>query len=114
MPKLLRLYLISIAIGGSLAVIFTGLLLAFDIAHLRHLVTSTSGGAIAVVMLVVFHTILFSGVQFGYAVMRLARRGDGGRGKGFRAAQAGGPARAMLPALAAARSKRVKPGSAGP
>ena len=108
MPKLLRLYLISIAVGGSLAVIFTALLLAFDIAHLRHLVTSTNGGFIAVIMLIAFHTILFSGVQFGYAVMRLARSDNDGRGKRFRARQMGMRARAMVPALTAVRPSGAK------
>lgn len=81
MPKLLRLYLISIATGFCLAIVFTTLLMALDVAGLRHLVTSTRGGVIAVVMLVWFHTLLFSGVQFGYVVMRLGRKPNGGGGK---------------------------------
>jgi len=72
MPRLVRLYIRQVAIGFALAVLFVGLLLAFDVAHLRHLVTHTEGGAVAVLMLVVFNGIVFSGVQFGIAVMRLA------------------------------------------
>ena len=34
-----------------------------------------------VVMLVWFHTILFSGVQFGYRVMRLGRDSEGKGGR---------------------------------
>lgn len=81
MPRLLRLYLTSIAIGFALSLSFTALLMLFDIAGLRHLVTATQGGVIAVIMLIWFHTLLFSGVQFGYAVMRLARKPGGGGGK---------------------------------
>lgn len=80
MPRLLRLYITSVAVGFALAICFTLLLIALDVAHLRHLITHSSGGAIAVAMLVVFHTILFSGVQFGYAVMRLAAKGAGPTG----------------------------------
>lgn len=72
MPRLVRLYILSIAIGFVLALAFTGLLLALDVAGLRHLVGATSGGWIAVLMLVVFHTILFSGVQFGIRIMLMA------------------------------------------
>lgn len=79
MPQLVRLYLVSIAVGLALALVFTALLLALDVAMLRHLVTATRGGWIAVLMLVFFHTILFSGVQFGIRVMLMARR-DGPRG----------------------------------
>ncbi|WP_199260487.1 hypothetical protein [Paracoccus binzhouensis] len=79
MPQLVRLYLVSIAIGFALALAFTGLLLALDVAGLRHLTAATRGGWIAVLMLVVFHTILFSGVQFGIRVMLMAQ-GEGPRG----------------------------------
>lgn len=80
MPKLVRLYIISIAIGFVLALVFTALLLALDIGTLRHLVTATRGGWIAVLMLVFFHTVLFSGVQFGIRVMLMARPDDPGGG----------------------------------
>lgn len=53
MPQLVRLYIVSIAIGFALALLFTALLLALDVATLRHLVTATRGGWIAVLMLVV-------------------------------------------------------------
>ena len=86
MPRLLRLYLISIAIGFVLSFVFTTLLLVLDVAGLWHLVTSTRGGVIAVIMLLWFHTLLFSGVQFGYAVMRLAEKSGGGGGKTSRTA----------------------------
>ncbi len=72
MPKLVRLYLVNIAFGFLLAVIFTAALIGLNIANLRHLVTSVSAGWVAVAMLVAFHTVLFAGVQFAIAVMRMA------------------------------------------
>ncbi|MDK8873166.1 hypothetical protein [Paracoccus sp. SSJ] len=96
MPQLVRLYIVSIAIGFALALLFTALLLALDVATLRHLVTATRGGWIAVLMLVVFHTILFSGVQFGIRVMLMARK-DGPRG-GLRQRIRRRPAPALAPA----------------
>ncbi|WP_062560876.1 hypothetical protein [Paracoccus aminovorans] len=95
MPRLVRLYILSIAIGFVLALAFTGLLLALDVASLRHLVFATRGGWIAVLMLVVFHTVLFSGVQFGIRIMLMAG-GDGPHGGRRR------PSRVRIPALAAA------------
>jgi len=101
MPRLVRLYILSIAIGFVLALAFTGLLLALDVASLRHLVFATRGGWIAVLMLVVFHTILFSGVQFGIRIMLMAG-GDGPYG-GMRR-----PLRSRIPVLvpSAAPGKR--------
>ncbi|AGT08639.1 hypothetical protein [Paracoccus aminophilus] len=72
MPKLIRLYLKSIALGVALALAFTALLIGFDIAGLRALVFGTKGGFIAAIMLFTFHSLLFSGVQFAYAVMAMA------------------------------------------
>lgn len=72
MPKLIRLYIVNIALGFVLAVIFTAALIGFNIANLRHLITADSAGWVAVVMLIGFHTVLFAGVQFAIAVMRLA------------------------------------------
>lgn len=83
MPRLVRLYLINIAVGFVLALIFTGLLMWLNVANLRHLVSNVSGGWLAVVMLVVFNTIVFAGVQFAIAVMRMAE-GDTPPGGGKR------------------------------
>ncbi|MDF3605479.1 hypothetical protein PE067_04525 [Paracoccus sp. DMF-8] len=116
MPRLLRLYLASVAVGFALAICFTLLLIALDVGHLRHLVTHTSGGAIAVAMLVAFHTILFSGVQFGYAVMRLARKDAGPRGGKRRMTlnPAPIPARNQAVAAPAAAGATDKPGGRRP
>lgn len=80
MPQLVRLYIVSIAIGFALALAFTTLLLVLDVAGLRHLISATRGGWIAVLMLIVFHTILFSGTQFGIGVMLMANQGGPGGG----------------------------------
>lgn len=80
MPKLVRLYIVNVAIGFGLACLFTALVIAFDVAHLRHLILSAQGGWLAVVMMVTFNTVVFAGVQFGIAVMRMAEPEDGPKG----------------------------------
>lgn len=80
MPELVHLYIRNILLGGVLALVFTVALVALDVAGLRHLTLETSGGWLALVMLVVFNTILFAGVQFGIAVMRMAEPEAGPRG----------------------------------
>ncbi|MDO5703963.1 MAG: hypothetical protein Q4G49_02680 [Paracoccus sp. (in: a-proteobacteria)] len=72
MPKLVRLYITHVLIGFAIAVAFTALLIGLNVANLRYLVTHVSGGWLAVVMLVVFNTIVFGGVQFAIAIMRMA------------------------------------------
>lgn len=72
MPELVRLYIRHVLIGFGLAAAFTALLLWFDVAGLWHLVTHTAEGPLAAGLLVAFNGIVFSGVQFGIAVMRMA------------------------------------------
>lgn len=72
MNQLVRMYVRHCLIGFALALAFTGGILWLNIGNLWHLVTHTSGGIIAVVMLIVFNTIVFAGVQFAVAVMRMA------------------------------------------
>lgn len=103
MPALVRLYIVNIAIGFVLACIFTALLIGLDVARLRHLVTASPGGWLAVVMLVVFNTIVFAGVQFAIAVMRMGET-EGPRG-GRRIAVLSLPRR-LVPARAVARMRR--------
>jgi hypothetical protein len=76
MPDLVRLYIRHVLIGFALGLTFTGLLLWLNIGNLRHLVRATEGGGIAVLMLVVFNTIVFAGAQFAIAVMGLAEKGE--------------------------------------
>lgn len=76
MPRLIRLYLSSMMLGAVLGVIFAVLLVAFDIAGLRHLLFASPAGLIGFFMLIFFHAALFAGVQFGISVMLMA---EGGR-----------------------------------
>ncbi|MCB2093517.1 MAG: hypothetical protein KDE11_03850 [Rhodobacteraceae bacterium] len=84
MPALVRLYIRHVAIGYALGLVFTGLLLWLDIGGLWHLIRATEGGAIAGLMLVIFNGIVFSGVQFGYAIMRMGKSGMSGGGRRVR------------------------------
>lgn len=76
MPKLIRLYVASVLTGFGLAAVFVGLLLGLDVAGLRHLILGTEMGWLGGVMLWAFNGIVFAGVQFGVAVMRMAERDD--------------------------------------
>ena len=80
MPKLVRLYIESVAIGFALAVAFVVALLALDVAGLRDLMLGSEIGWIAAAMMIVFNGIIFAGAQFAFAVMRMAEDGDGPRG----------------------------------
>ena len=80
MPRLIRLYVASIAIGFALSLVFLGAVLALDVAGLRGLILGSSSGLVAALMLVMFNGIVFSGVQFANAVSRLAEDDDAPRG----------------------------------
>ena len=81
MPQLIQMYIRNVAIGFLLAVAFTALLIWLNIGNLRHLVSVVQGGWLAVLMLVVFNTIVFGGVQFAIAVMRLGDDATPPRGR---------------------------------
>ncbi|MDR5651705.1 hypothetical protein [Ruixingdingia sedimenti] len=89
MPKLIRLYIVNVAIGFALAVVFVAALIALDVAGLRGLILGSDMGWLAALMMVMFNGIVFAGVQFAIAVARMAERDDGPRG--------GRPAPAMRP-----------------
>ncbi len=72
MPELIKLYIRSCIIGFGIAAIFVAGLLYLDVAHLRHLVFNSQGGALAIVVLWMLNGIVFAGVQFGIAIMQLA------------------------------------------
>lgn len=76
MPKLVKLYLVSVAAGFVLSAVFVSMLVGFDIAGLGRLVLGSSSGWIAGAMLWVANGIIFAGAQFGIAVMRLAEDRD--------------------------------------
>ena len=81
MPALVRLYIRNVIIGFGLSAIFVGALLWLDIAGLWHLISTSPQGWIAALMLFVFNGIVFAGVQFAIAIMRLGHDEDpdGGR-----------------------------------
>ncbi len=81
MPKLIRLYIQQVIIGFGLSAIFVVMLLWGNVAGLWELISGTSGGAIAVIMLWVFNGIVFAGVQFGIAIMRMQNENGPGGGK---------------------------------
>jgi len=84
MPKLIRLYITQVAIGFGIAAAFVGMLLWFNVANLWHLVTHSDQGILAVVILWVANGIVFAGVQFAIAVMRLKDDDDDGPRGGHR------------------------------
>ncbi len=80
MPKLVRLYISQVIMGFGLSATFVAALLTLNVANLWHLVTHSTGGLLAVIMLWVFNGIVFAGVQFGISIMRLADEDDTPRG----------------------------------
>ena len=80
MPQLVRMYIRHTLIGFAVAAVFVGVLFWFNVANLWHLVTHSEGGLLAAFLLVVFNGIVFSGVQFGIAIMGMQEKEhkDGG------------------------------------
>lgn len=71
MPKLIRLYITHVIIGFGIAAAFVAMLLYFNVANLWHLISTSDVGLLALILLWWSHGIVFAGVQFGIAVMRL-------------------------------------------
>lgn len=71
MPKLVRLYIRQVLVGFVLSAVFVTALLYMNVANLGHLVTHSSGGMLAVLMLWVFNGLVFAGVQFAIVVMTM-------------------------------------------
>lgn len=80
MPKLIRLYIQSIAIGFALSAVFLAMMLWQDVAGLRHLIFGSDMGWLAALMVIMFNGIVFSGAQFAIVIMRLAADDEGPRG----------------------------------
>jgi hypothetical protein len=80
MPKLIKLYIISVAFGFGLSAIFLALLVWQDVAGLRHLLFQSDLGWVAALMMWMMNGVVFAGVQFGIAVMRLAEDPDEPKG----------------------------------
>lgn len=104
MPQLVRLYIRNVALGLLLSLVFVGALLWLNVGNLWHLVTSTREGPIAVIMLVMFNAVVFSGVQFGIAVMRMAEPEDPGTGGRKRPEPVAQPTGTLIPVAAGARA----------
>ncbi|OYX42003.1 MAG: hypothetical protein B7Z02_13770 [Rhodobacterales bacterium 32-67-9] len=81
MPALVRLYIRNVIAGFVLSAIFVGALLWLNVANLWHLISTSPQGWIAVLMLFVFNGIVFAGVQFAIAIMRMERKEGSGGGK---------------------------------
>lgn len=79
-PDLIKLYIKSCAIGFGAAAVFVGLLLAFDVVGLWGLVSGSSAGIVAVLMMWVFNGIVFAGVQFGISIMAMSDDDDDDQG----------------------------------
>ncbi|WP_170397638.1 hypothetical protein [Ruegeria arenilitoris] len=79
MPKLIRLYITQVAWGFVISAMFVGVLLALNVANLRHLITSSEMGLIALGMIWFMNGIVFAGVQFAYAIMSMAEKPQGPR-----------------------------------
>jgi hypothetical protein len=77
MPKLIKLYIVNVAYGFGLSVVFLGLLLWQDVAGLRHLIFESDVGWVAAIMMIVMNGVVFAGVQFAIAVMRMAEDPEG-------------------------------------
>lgn len=72
MPDLIRLYIRECLLGFAIAILFSMGLVVFNVANLGHLVANVDGGWLAFALLCIFNGIVFSGVQFGLTVMRMA------------------------------------------
>ncbi|MFD1913840.1 hypothetical protein [Halodurantibacterium flavum] len=81
MPPLIRLYITQTMVGFVLSVVFVAMLLAFDVAGLRHLILNSSEGWLALILLLIANTTVFAAAQFGIAVMRLAEDDEPRKGR---------------------------------
>ncbi|WP_171239491.1 hypothetical protein [Ruegeria sp. HKCCA5491] len=79
MPKLIRLYITQVAWGFAISAVFVGVLLAFNVANLRSLITGSDIGLVALLMIWFMNGIVFAGVQFAYKIMSMAEKPGGPR-----------------------------------
>ena len=73
MPRVFKLYLISALNGFGVSLAFVATLLFFNVANLRHLVGGSEIGVMATVAFWVLNGIVFSGVQFAWALSQEVR-----------------------------------------
>lgn len=102
MPHLVRFLMRHALIGVGVGALFVGTLVLLDVARLGTLMTQSSSGLIALIVLTGAVGITFGSVQMGFAIMLLGDD-DETPGKGRRARMR---AAQMTPALA-----RIQPRS---
>jgi hypothetical protein len=107
MPKLIRLYITQVAIGFAVALAFVTGFVALDVGGLRHLILQSDMGWLAFIMLVMFHGVVFAGVQFAIAIMRMAEPEDKGPKGGRRVPVTADPVPVRTGAGGRNRSSRV-------
>lgn len=76
MPDLIQMYIRQCLIGFAVSAVFVGMLFYFNVANLWYLVTHSADGWLAGFLLFFFNGIVFSGVQFGIAIMRMEDKDD--------------------------------------
>lgn len=103
MPKLIRLYITQVIIGFAIAAVFVAMLLWFNIANLWHLVSTSDKGLLAVFILWIANGVIFAGVQFAIAVMRMKDDDDKGPRGGHRQRVAP-PVQGPIPVRVAAKA----------
>jgi hypothetical protein len=72
MPRIVRFYLHSIAIGFLAAAVFTALVMWFDVLGLGRLFSTTDRGLLPVFLFWFFNGIVFTGVQTVWGLMQMA------------------------------------------
>ena len=105
MPELVKLYIRNVIIGFGISAAFVAALLWFDVMGLWALVSGSKDGVLAVFILWVMNGIVFASVQFGWAVMALARDEDDGPRGGTPVAMDLRP----IPVMSEARGGRGRP-----
>ncbi|MBY4893201.1 hypothetical protein KUL25_10535 [Rhodobacteraceae bacterium N5(2021)] len=81
MPDYIKMILRHAIYGGVIAVAFVGALLWFNVANLWHLVTHSSDGVLALIVMTALCWITFGSVQVGIRIMMMADNDDKGGGK---------------------------------
>lgn len=76
MPRVFRLYLLSALNGFGISLAFVAMILVFNVANLRHLVGTSDIGVMATVAFWILNGIVFSGVQFAFALSQAVRAND--------------------------------------
>lgn len=82
MPRVFKLYLMSALNGFFISLAFVAMILVLNVGNLRHLVEGSDIGVMATVAFWVLNGIVFSGVQFAYALSRMVREDKAGNRRG--------------------------------